>query len=920
MHKQLLGLMVLLFLPLASCGGSDRLESSTLQPNQPATPAPSDQGWPTALPQDGVQPWERAGSAINLDSEFAAGVERFDEGGTAGSVISEDGEALVISSGLAGNRDLGFAIYRLPLAGGELGALSVDANLATASTSYYVGLADYAVNHWRWFGPFSENAIRLGGGLIPAGDYTSELGNAFITVLTENGSAVDVIGVSVNPADSGDTAAAPVPGGLSVSAVDGALEAQWNSVIAADLAGYRVYFSSSSFSSPADAGVQSLPSLQSLTRVLVPAPGAGPLFVAVSSVDLSGNESALSTVVDGTISNPGAAQVLSVNVDAPSAMRGGLLTLSSSSGFDSYDLDLDGDGVYEESNASGSATLDTSAPGLIRANVRASSGETVAHGGISVIVLANTRPSCSATASDYDPGVAEDVTFTGTADDEEDPEASLDFSWDMDGDGIFEVASSNPVVTPFATPGLRNVKLRVTDTQGAWDVDTLAVNVSDSSNQSPVAHLSIGPTEIDAGEQAFLDPRDSFDPDGTIDTYFYDLDGNGSYETEGNGALQAFSFPASGIYEVGLFVVDNLMGVDSTSAIIRVHGWGSSRPTVSSSPSGRFCSMAEVQGRVAVAYFDQTQERLFYARSTGDPIKPWGDPESLAINMGPDNGYCSLAVIAGRPAVAYHDNATGQLHYVRAQEELGTDWAAPQLVDDGGGNDVGHWPSMLSIGGLPAIAYHDATAADLKYILAQDEFGIDWNISVLVEDSGSAGQFNSMALVNANPAIAYRDGSNSDLMYVRANDGTGSSWPSSSVSLDDFVSGVEPRVSLAVIDGFPAIAWEGGTFLEYRRANDADGAMWGGTTVVDNGGALASLCEHNGLPQIAYYHDFDNSLRVIGGVDGSFSSMAFSEIEIIGQIDAADYDSISLQLVDGELAVAFHDGDQNRLMYKQFVP
>ncbi len=46
------------------------------------------------------------------------------------------------------------------------------------------------------------------------------------------------------------------------------------------------------------------------------------------------------------------------------------------------------------------------------------------------------------------------------------------YDFDLDGDGIFDSTLQNPPPYTYSNAGLYNMKFRVTDNDGAWDVDT----------------------------------------------------------------------------------------------------------------------------------------------------------------------------------------------------------------------------------------------------------------------------------------------------------------------------------------------------------------------------------------------------------------------------------------------------------------
>jgi sugar lactone lactonase YvrE len=90
-------------------------------------------------------------------------------------------------------------------------------------------------------------------------------------------------------------------------------------------------------------------------------------------------------------------------------------------------------------------------------------------------------------------------------------------------------------------------------------------------NEAPVADAG-GPYDVNEGTTALLDASASSDPDGSIVTYAWDLDNDGSYETIGN----PMGFDASsldgpmGPFFIGLQVTDNLGATGSTTTSISV--------------------------------------------------------------------------------------------------------------------------------------------------------------------------------------------------------------------------------------------------------------------------------------------------------------------------------------------------------------
>ncbi|MCH7472509.1 PKD domain-containing protein, partial [bacterium] len=509
-----IGSTITLCLALVSCGGL-RQDLGTaasdshngLAPEYSAPGGPTQAGWLVGLPVDQAQPWEeldshgfviRQSSGINAQSDFTPGVERFDEAGD----VSDLGEASRFLSGEAGAGALSYALYRITLGGAQPGVVSVDVNLhlrddgGGSISEYWLGLSSYGEGVWDWRGPYSDSHVRisLGDAIAGGADYTSDMGNLFVAVAAYDGASFDLVGLGVNEHDATDTTPPPVPAAPVVSPVAGGVLAEWIPVIAGELAGYRIYYAGADFADGTEPFVRTVDYLEGAMRHMLPG-FAGFTHVRVAAVDTSGNESELSDI-GKAIMLPGNAPVLALSTDIVSGKLGTVAMLSAT-GAESYDWDLDGDGVYDiTDDETGQATVDTSATGIIRPGVRGVSdgpggpGTSIALGGVSLIITGNTRPVASATAAPQSGEAPLDVTFVGIAEDAEDEVSALTFAWDFDGDGIFEPDTNLllPAVQKYTNPGLYNAKFRVEDTQGAWDVDTVAIFVQgDAADQPPKA-------------------------------------------------------------------------------------------------------------------------------------------------------------------------------------------------------------------------------------------------------------------------------------------------------------------------------------------------------------------------------------------------------------------------------------------------
>ncbi|HEU5252502.1 MAG TPA: PKD domain-containing protein [Solirubrobacterales bacterium] len=89
--------------------------------------------------------------------------------------------------------------------------------------------------------------------------------------------------------------------------------------------------------------------------------------------------------------------------------------------------------------------------------------------------------------------------------------------------------------------------------------------------EPPVASFTATPNPAQTAEVVNFDASGSSDPDGTIAKYEWDLDGNGSYETEtGTEAVATRSYAIAGSYDVRLRVTDSSGNKSSTLRTVTV--------------------------------------------------------------------------------------------------------------------------------------------------------------------------------------------------------------------------------------------------------------------------------------------------------------------------------------------------------------
>jgi len=282
-------------------------------------------------------------------------------------------------------------------------------------------------------------------------------------------------------------------------------------------------------------------------------PGDVRVTLAVTDDDGSHDTARRTVSVGEGNSSPGAA----VSISPSDPAVGERVTLDGTGSGDpdgqiaSYEWDVDGDGAFEATDEAVGVTYDSSGTYDVTLRVTDDDGSTdTAVGNVSV-ETANEPPSAAFDYGPSDPAVDERVTLDASG--ATDPDGSVaSYEWDLDGDGRYE-ATGRTVDHAFGEPGDYAVTLRVTDGDGATDEVTRTVSVAEL--QGPEPDITLSTAEPGLGEEVTLDASGSADPDGVVETYEWDLDGDGRYETRGERVAHRFETAAA--TQVSLRVTDD---------------------------------------------------------------------------------------------------------------------------------------------------------------------------------------------------------------------------------------------------------------------------------------------------------------------------------------------------------------------------
>ena len=171
-------------------------------------------------------------------------------------------------------------------------------------------------------------------------------------------------------------------------------------------------------------------------------------------------------------------------------------------------------------------------------------------GGGGIPTVPNQPPTANFTATPISGVAPLEVSFNASNSSDSDG-TIISYSWDFkDGN----TGNGETISHTFSFIGNYNVKLTITDNEGATDSITKTITVvTETPNQSPTASFTANPTSGVAPLEVSFNASSSSDSDGSIISYEWDFkDGN-----TGNGQTVNHTFSSTGSYNVELTVTDN---------------------------------------------------------------------------------------------------------------------------------------------------------------------------------------------------------------------------------------------------------------------------------------------------------------------------------------------------------------------------
>jgi hypothetical protein len=331
--------------------------------------------------------------------------------------------------------------------------------------------------------------------------------------------------------------------------------------------------------------------------------------------------------------------------------------------------------------------------------------------------------------------------------------------------------------------------------------------------------------------------------------------------------------------------------------------------------SGGWTSLAMVNSKPAISYYDDSTDDLKFVRATDLFGSSWGTPQILD-ETGDTGLYTSLHVVNGKPAIAYHDFTEKDLRFIIAQDENGTAWNSPITVD-GSVSGTGEWCSLNIVANLPAISYYDIDNSELRYARANDPNGETWADPVSVDNSGNTGQESCLSIIGGLAMISYRDGGAGEMRVIRSLDSIGASWEPFVIVASGNNTGFSS--SLVEVDGFPALAYYDGTdsALIYQRATNVNGTIWDSAQTLDgaadDSGSYCSMALVGGLPLITFHKGIEGDLRFVQSPDAT--GISWTAPVLLDDSSVIVGKDGSLADVWGVGGVSYYDQTNGKLRY-----
>jgi PKD repeat protein len=371
---------------------------------------------------------------------------------------------------------------------------------------------------------------------------------------------------------------------------------------------------------------------------------------------------------------------------------------------ESFDWDFDNDGSYDLLDGGDSPLHDYGAFGSFTAGLRVTDNDGLTDETDIPVTLVQTLIPPVAVATATAQGVGSTIAdLDGSASSDADGTIEA-YDWDFDNDGTYDLLDGgDSPMHDFGAFGTFTIGLRVTDNDGLTDDTTTQVTFSDFPNNPPVAALSANPPSGTAAQALDVtwDASASTDSDGTIVSYDWDMDNDGSFEITNGGSSQQDTYFTSGIKTVGVRVTDDDGATDSTTATCDVNV-----PPVANlipnPPSGNLplsvtwdaTGSSDSDGTIVQYDWDLNNDGSFEVTNGGPTQSP--------------APYTTIGTVTVRVRVTDDDGATSQTSAIATVNGNPPTAALTGTWSEGGiGSDTANWDASASTDSDGTIVQYD---------------------------------------------------------------------------------------------------------------------------------------------------------------------------------------------------------------------
>ncbi|MBN2081806.1 PKD domain-containing protein [bacterium] len=526
----------------------------------------------------------------------------------------------------------------------------------------------------------------------------------------------------------------------------------------------------------------------------------------------------------------------------------------------------------------------------------------------------------------------------------------VSYDWDFDGDGEWDIEddTESSIDHMYAGTGIFEATVRVWDNDNATDTASVTVTITDGGNFWPTALLTADQTTGEVPLTVHFDASGSSDPETEDLHYVWDLDGDGSYETDGGTTptiSHQYTTPVDIWVSVKVFDDEDAWDYDELELVLTSGGNLPPEAVLAADPT--FGNPPPLNVNFNAGDSIDTDGTIEQYRWDFDGDGSYDETGTSATTV---HQYNSAGIYNAVVEVTDDDGATDTDTVKITVVNDGASWHLIK-VDETAGDiiGVGDYSSLKVVDGYPAIAYQifDNSSADRKraaYVRALDADGATWGTPVIVESPSQvqerAGIDIDLEIVDGNPAVVFGeykwwyDGSDWHwyyrLVYERASDATGATWSGSRVNVAGGQGvGRGTHCDLYVVDGNPAATYFApyDQTMYYCRATDSTGGTWAAEQLLDDGswvtnaystGEYNSLCVIDGNPAVSYcirVSDISAGYRLgfIRAADATGSSWNVPQ-----SVDSAQQiaqGTSLLALTSGRAGIAYNDPVNDRMLF-----